>query len=121
MQMRHVEIVTAWLEAEDYPRLLACADLGVSLHTSTSGILVLLEIRYCFLGLDLPMKIIDMFGCGLPVLAKQFSTIDEQISEGQNGRLFDTSTQLRQILVELAMGFPDNQVKKREFSFYLFI
>jgi beta-1,4-mannosyltransferase len=96
--MKHVEIVTAWLEAEDYPRLLASADLGVSLHTSTSG-------------LDLPMKIVDMFGCGLPVLAKRFSTIGEQVLDGQNGRLFDTSNQLRQILVELAMGFPNNQVK----------
>lgn len=37
MRMRHVEIVTAWLAAEDYPRLLASADVGVSLHTSTSG------------------------------------------------------------------------------------
>jgi beta-1,4-mannosyltransferase len=56
------------------------------------------------------MKIVDMFGCGLPVLATRFRAIDEQVSEGQNGRLFDTSTQLRQILVELATGFPNNQV-----------
>jgi beta-1,4-mannosyltransferase len=56
------------------------------------------------------MKIVDMFGCGLPVLAKRFQAIDEQVTEGQNGRLFDTPTNLRQILIELATGFPNNQV-----------
>ncbi len=48
MDLRWVAFRTAWLSAEDYPVLLGSADVGISLHTSSSG-------------LDLPMKVC---GCG---------------------------------------------------------
>ena len=35
--MEYISIVTVWLEANDYPKLLAAADLGICLHYSSSG------------------------------------------------------------------------------------
>lgn len=75
-----------FVEARDYPVLLGCADLGVSLHTSSTG-------------RDLPMKIVDMFGCGVPVLAKKFECLGELIKEGKNGNGFDTGGELGESII----------------------
>lgn len=84
-----VRILTAWLSTRDYASLLACADLGISLHKSSSGV-------------DLPMKVVDMFGAGLPVAAySAFESFGELIKEGQNGCGFETSAELTEILVRL--------------------
>ncbi|WKX99128.1 hypothetical protein Q1695_014196 [Nippostrongylus brasiliensis] len=101
MKMEYVEVHTPWLESQDYPLMIATADLGVSLHTSTSG-------------LDLPMKVVDMFGAGIPVLAKRFNCIGELVQDGQNGYLFDTATDLFQHLFALATGFPTHSKKLHE-------
>lgn len=80
----HVEFV--WLSAEDYPKLLSLCDYGVSLHTSSSG-------------LDLPMKILDMFGSGLPVIAMNYPVLDELVTHDVNGLKFTDRRELHESLI----------------------
>jgi len=96
--LERVRISTAWLEADDYPRLLGAADLGISLHYSSSG-------------LDLPMKVVDMFGCQLPVLSVRYQCIEELVAHDKTGLLFDSARQLAQQVFALVRTFPGDQEK----------
>ncbi len=52
--------------------------------------------------MDLPMKVVDMFGVGLPVVGYgDYESWGELVREGINGRGFVTSDDLARILAEL--------------------
>ncbi|KAL9654055.1 hypothetical protein ABK040_011599 [Willaertia magna] len=101
--LKHCQIQTVWLEAEDYPKLLSICDLGICLHYSSSK-------------LDLPMKVVDMFGSNLPVLAIEYETISELVKHGENGYIFKDSNELTEYLEELFLttngGSTLNQMKQ---------
>ncbi|CAK7264679.1 mannosyltransferase [Sporothrix epigloea] len=84
-----IAVRTAFLPMSDYARLLALADLGVCLHMSSSGV-------------DLPMKVVDMFGAGLPVAAySAYESFGELVREGDNGRGFTTTEELSALFERL--------------------
>ena len=83
-----------WLPAEDYPVVLAAADLGLSLHRSASGV-------------DLPMKIADMFGAGLPVCALDYGAcLREIVRPDDNALLFTSAAELASHLCALVRASP---------------
>lgn len=97
-ELEMVTVKTAWLSFDDYADLLGSADIGVSLHKSSSGV-------------DLPMKVVDMFGAGLPVLGySNFKAWSELVQEDVNGKGFTTANQMSNTLKSL-FGPGNEQLK----------
>ena len=91
---RRVHVRTAWLEPDDYPSALAAADLGLCLHRSASG-------------LDLPMKIADLHGAGVPVCALDYGPcLDEMLRHEETGLQFGDAATLADQWLDLFGNFP---------------
>jgi beta-1,4-mannosyltransferase len=96
-EARRVQLRTRWLEPEEYPRVVGSADLGLCLHRSSSG-------------LDIPMKIADLFGAGVPVCALDYGAcLAERVRHGYNGLLFSNARQLADVLFDLFEGYPSDE------------
>jgi len=94
---RRIQLRARFLEPDDYPRVVGSADLGLCLHRSSSG-------------LDIPMKIADLFGAGVPVCALDYGAcLAERVRHGDNGLLFSTGRQLADVLFDLFEQFPVDQ------------
>lgn len=89
MAQRRVAARTVWLSPDDYARLLTCADVGVCLHRSTSG-------------LDLPMKLADMRGSGVPVCTFDYAPCLREVIRPEESDLFFTNaSELAALLIRL--------------------
>ncbi|MGE3508891.1 MAG: glycosyltransferase [Vicinamibacterales bacterium] len=94
---RRIQLRARWLEPEEYPLVVGSADIGLCLHRSTSG-------------LDIPMKVADLVGAGVPVCAIDYgATLAERVRHGDNGLLFSTARQLCDLLFELFDSYPSDQ------------
>jgi beta-1,4-mannosyltransferase len=87
---KRVAVRTVWLEPADYPTLIGMADAGLCLHQSSSG-------------LDLPMKLADFRGAGVPVCAFDYGPVlSEALTPGHEGITFHEPGQLASVLTALA-------------------
>ena len=87
-----IAVRTLWLEPADYPKLIGMADLGLCLHQSSSG-------------LDLPMKLADLRGCGVPVAVFDYAPVlGEVMTSGQQGITFNDPGDLANIFLSVAKG-----------------
>ena len=94
LRLKKLHLRTLWLAPEDYPSMLGAADLGLCCHRSSSG-------------LDLPMKLADLFGAGVPVLALDYGPcLAERVRNGENGLTFADAEQLAAELYDLFKEFP---------------
>jgi beta-1,4-mannosyltransferase len=94
---RRVFLRTRWLEPEEYPRVVGSADLGLCLHRSSSG-------------LDIPIKIADLFGAGVPVCALDYgAALAERVRHGDSGLIVSTARQLADVLFDLFETYPAEQ------------
>jgi beta-1,4-mannosyltransferase len=85
-----IAVKTVWLEPADYPTLVGMADLGLCLHQSASG-------------LDLPMKLADLRGAGVPVATYDYAPVlGEVMTSGHEGVTFRDPGELANILVGVA-------------------
>lgn len=86
-----VALHTAWVPAAEYPALLACADAGLCLHRSSSGV-------------DLPMKLADFRGAGRKALVLDYGQVlFEVFRPGIDGWTFRSDAELAADLRRMAL------------------
>lgn len=96
IEWRRVILRTAFLDPSSYRELLSAAHLGLCLHRSASGV-------------DLPMKLMDLFGARTPVCVLDYGAcLAEQIHPGRTALTFLDGRELAERIDEALHGFPES-------------
>jgi beta-1,4-mannosyltransferase len=92
---RRIRLATGWVERPDYAALVQCADLGLCLHRSASG-------------LDLPIKLADMRGAKLPCCAFDYGPCLREVmtGDGHTHWYFNDADALARLLDGVLAGSP---------------
>ena len=89
-KLKAIAVRSMWLEPADYPMLIGMADLGLCLHQSSSG-------------LDLPMKLADLRGAGIPAAVYDYApVVSEVMTSGEQGVTFRDPGELASLFVSVA-------------------
>ncbi len=101
VRLAGITLRTVWLCESEYPALLAAADLGISLHRSSSGV-------------DFPMKVADMLGVGLPTCVLDYGPcLHEVLRDGDNCFLFEDAAGLTRIWESVFVDSPERLTAMR--------
>jgi UDP-N-acetylglucosamine--N-acetylmuramyl-(pentapeptide) pyrophosphoryl-undecaprenol N-acetylglucosamine transferase len=97
LQLTRIAVVTGWLTEPDFIALLGSADAGLSLHRSASGV-------------DIPIKIAEMIGCGVPIIALDYGSALRETA-GTDATYFRSANDLAEALLTVARreGKPPQQ------------
>eukprot|EP00656_Telonema_subtile_P045467 TRINITY_DN51717_c0_g1_i1.p1 TRINITY_DN51717_c0_g1~~TRINITY_DN51717_c0_g1_i1.p1 ORF type:complete len:441 (-),score=36.87 TRINITY_DN51717_c0_g1_i1:91-1413(-) len=96
----YIQISTIYFQSfAKYAKMLGGSDAGLSLHDSSSGY-------------DLPMKAVDMFGAGIPVMALYYPAITELVQDGKSGWLFEDAIELADVILDDILGLPPADVEE---------
>jgi beta-1,4-mannosyltransferase len=60
------------------------------------------------------MKVVDMFGCGVPVCSANYSCVEELVHNGRNGMLFNDAEELASQLKALFHNFPEENSRLKK-------
>lgn len=89
---RCIAVRTVWLDPANYPVVVGMAEVGLCLHQSSSG-------------LDLPMKLADFRGTGVPACAYDYAPVlSEALTPGHEGLTFRDPGELSVVFTALARG-----------------
>ena len=116
LSLKNIDVITLWLGSpNNYVHLLKWCDIGLCFHLSSSG-------------LDLPIKVVDMFGVGIPVIAINFNqtemekimeisdinkneiktALNELVEHNKHGFIFNNSEELAKYILNIYNDIDDN-------------